>query len=86
MEVIVVVGVDERACPLAGALEIGKAFQRKGGMVLRGAEQGFCVSVVVAYPRARVRWAEAEGTHGGLDGTSLQGAAVVPVQDDKSVH
>ena len=55
-------------------------------MVFRGAEQGLCVRVVVAHPRARVRKEEAEGTHGGLDGSGLQGAAVVPVQDDRSVH
>ena len=86
MEVIVVVGVDERACRLAGAFEIGKALRRKGGMVLRGAEQGLCVSVVVAHPRAPVRRAEAEGTNGGLYRSGFQGVVVVPVQDDKSVH
>jgi len=82
----VVVGVEEKACPQAGALEIGKTFRQKDGLVFRGAAHGLCVRGVVAHPRARVRRAEAEGTQGGLDGTDLQGAAVVSVQDDKSVH
>ena len=51
MAVMVIVGVDERACPTAGALEIGKAFRRKGGMVLRGAEQDLCDSVVVSHTK-----------------------------------
>ena len=85
----VVVDLEEGACPWAGAHEIGKAFrgfQRKGGMVSRGAEQGLQVRVVAALPRARVRGAEAEGTQGDLHSAGFQGAAVVSVQDDRRVH
>ena len=47
-------------------------------MVFRGAEQGFCVSVVVAHPRARVQRAQTDGTQGGLDGTGLEGLPLSP--------
>ena len=66
MAVKVVLGVNERACPFASVLDIGNAFRLNDGVVFPGSEEGLCVSVFLAHPRARVRRAEAYGTNSSL--------------------
>ena len=78
---LLVVPRDELVGPLSGFPELSEAFWRQGGMVFAGAEEGFGVGVVVADAGPRVGRSDAQLIHQRQDGSCLEGAAVVAVQD-----
>ena len=77
---IVVVPVHDRACPLAGVLQIREALRRELRQVLGGAEHRCHGRVVVADAWAGVRGPQSQPTHHGQHRCRLERRTVFAVQ------